>query len=185
MVPHFSDDIVTMGLQAATHWDSLAHVSYNHTLYNGVPTSTITARDGATVLGIDTCAPPRGSRGVLLDLPAAKGLDQLAAGHEVTGDDLDEAAEFGRVEDRRAATSCSSAPAACSCFFSGGSNGLHGRSRRRREEPGPVVRRGAVVPAPRHRGRGRTTPTSFELFPATGMAQRPRRALPRHRRHRA
>ena len=24
----FSDDIVTMGLQAATHWDSLAHVSY-------------------------------------------------------------------------------------------------------------------------------------------------------------
>ena len=29
-----SDDIVTMGLQASTHWDSLAHVSYGGLLYN-------------------------------------------------------------------------------------------------------------------------------------------------------
>ena len=28
MVPHFNDDHVVMGLQAATHWDALGHVSY-------------------------------------------------------------------------------------------------------------------------------------------------------------
>jgi kynurenine formamidase len=99
MVPHFSDDLVTMGLQAATHWDGLSHVSYDHTLYNGVPTSTITARDGSTVLGIENVRHLVG-RGVLLDLPAAKGLDALASNHEVTGGDLDEAAEFGGVEIR-------------------------------------------------------------------------------------
>ncbi len=97
MVPHFSDDIVTMGLQAGTHWDSLSHVAYNHQLYNGVPTSTITARDGATVLGIENVRHLVG-RGVLLDLPAAKGVDALPSNHEVTGDDLDEAAAFGGVE---------------------------------------------------------------------------------------
>ena len=32
-----SDDIVVMALQAATHWDSLAHVSYGGRLYNGFP----------------------------------------------------------------------------------------------------------------------------------------------------
>ena len=32
-----SDDTVTMGIQAGTHWDGLGHVSYEGTLYNGVP----------------------------------------------------------------------------------------------------------------------------------------------------
>ncbi len=96
MVPHFSDDLVTMGLQAGTHWDSLSHVSYNHHLYNGVPTSSITARDGATVLGIDKIRHLVG-RGVLLDLPAAQGIEELQSNHEVTADDLNEAAEFGKV----------------------------------------------------------------------------------------
>ncbi|HWW44384.1 MAG TPA: cyclase family protein, partial [Acidimicrobiia bacterium] len=32
-----SDDKVVLALQAATHWDALAHVSYEGTLYNGVP----------------------------------------------------------------------------------------------------------------------------------------------------
>ena len=30
-----NDDVVTMGLQAATHWDALAHVSYSGRIYNG------------------------------------------------------------------------------------------------------------------------------------------------------
>ena len=34
-----SDDIVTMGLQASTHWDALAHVSYGGVMWNGVPAS--------------------------------------------------------------------------------------------------------------------------------------------------
>jgi len=97
LVPHFSDDIVTMALQAATHWDGLSHVSYENTLYNGVSTDTITAVGGATVLGIENVRHLTG-RGVLLDVCAAKGLDRLPSGYEVTCDDLDEAAEHGRVE---------------------------------------------------------------------------------------
>ena len=30
-----SDDAMTLGLQACTHWDALAHVSYEGKLYNG------------------------------------------------------------------------------------------------------------------------------------------------------
>ncbi|MDW3217317.1 MAG: cyclase family protein [Acidimicrobiales bacterium] len=99
MVPHFSDDMVTMGLQAGTHWDGLSHVSYNHTLYNGIPASSITARDGSTELGIEHVRSLVG-RGVLLDIAGSKGLDRLADNHEVTGADLDEAAEWAGVEVR-------------------------------------------------------------------------------------
>ncbi len=99
LVPHFSDDIVVMALQAATHWDGLSHVSYDNTLYNGVSVGTINPTDGATVLGIENVRHLTG-RGVLLDLCAAKGVDRLPSGHEVTCDDLDEAAEHCRVEVR-------------------------------------------------------------------------------------
>ncbi|MCB0971171.1 MAG: hypothetical protein KDA97_06590, partial [Acidimicrobiales bacterium] len=30
-----NDDAFSMGVQAATHWDSLSHVGYSHELYNG------------------------------------------------------------------------------------------------------------------------------------------------------
>ncbi len=97
MVPHFSDDMVTMGLQAGTHWDGLSHVSYDRTLYNGVPSSSITARGGAEVLGIEHVRTLVG-RGVLLDVAAAKGLRRLPDDHEITGADLDEAAAWAGVE---------------------------------------------------------------------------------------
>ncbi|MEM7142809.1 MAG: cyclase family protein [Actinomycetota bacterium] len=96
MVPHFSDDMVTMGLQAGTHWDGLSHVSYGHKLYNDIPASTITARDGSTELGIEHVTTLVG-RGVLLDIAASKGVDRLADDHEVTGADLDAAAEWAGV----------------------------------------------------------------------------------------
>src|SRR2546423_8973423 len=37
-----SDDKVTMGLQAGTHWDSIAHARFQGQIYNGFPSSTIT-----------------------------------------------------------------------------------------------------------------------------------------------
>ena len=37
-----SDDVVTMGLQAATHWDGLGHASYDGKIYGGRDASTIT-----------------------------------------------------------------------------------------------------------------------------------------------
>ncbi|MBO1337661.1 cyclase family protein [Streptomyces sp. VRA16 Mangrove soil] len=94
-----SDDAVTMGLQAATHWDALTHVSHSGRLYNGRPAQTVTAHGGSEFSGIDK-APYIVSRGVLLDVAAAKGVDRLPGDHAVTPEDLDEAAEFGRVTVR-------------------------------------------------------------------------------------
>ncbi|MGW1495295.1 cyclase family protein [Streptomyces sp. NPDC002402] len=91
-----SDDAVTMGLQAATHWDALTHVSHSGKIYNGRPADTITPHTRAQFGGIDK-APYIVSRGILLDVARAKGLDRLPGGHAVTPEDLDEAAEFGGV----------------------------------------------------------------------------------------
>lgn len=90
-----SDDIVTMGLQAGTHWDSLAHVSYDNRLYNGHPADGITAA-GASKCGIDKVK-HLVSRGVLLDVARAKGLDRLPGGYALTAEDLDAAEELARV----------------------------------------------------------------------------------------
>src|SRR2546423_1709003 len=65
--PCFSDDVVTMGLQAATHWDALAHASYGGSIWNGYPASSVTVDRGATRCGIDKVGPVV-SRGVLLDV---------------------------------------------------------------------------------------------------------------------
>ena len=51
-----SEDVVTLAMQCATHWDGLAHVSYGAgpdgaVLYNGYPASTVT-EEGASKLGI-------------------------------------------------------------------------------------------------------------------------------------
>ncbi|MFJ6935356.1 cyclase family protein [Streptomyces sp. NPDC101132] len=94
-----SDDAVTMGLQAATHWDALTHVSHSGKIYNGRPADTITPHTRAQYSGIEK-AGPIVSRGVLLDVARAKGLDRLPGNHAVTPEDLAEAEEFGRVTVR-------------------------------------------------------------------------------------
>jgi len=93
-----SDDKVVLALQAATHWDALAHVSYEGHLYNGVPSSVITEA-GAARMGIDQVRTLVG-RGVLLDVAAAKGVDRLEGGYPLTGDDLDAACDHGHVDVR-------------------------------------------------------------------------------------
>jgi kynurenine formamidase len=82
-----NDDAVLMGLQAASHWDALAHVSFRGQLYNGFPASTVTS-NGATRCGIDKVGVVAG-RGILLDVAAAKGADRLDGGYAITGADLD------------------------------------------------------------------------------------------------
>jgi kynurenine formamidase len=92
----FNDDALSMGVQAATHWDALAHVSYDGRMYNGFPTSVIDDT-GATRLGAEKLGAIV-SRGVLLDLARAAGADRLDGGHALTEDDLDRAEEYGRVQ---------------------------------------------------------------------------------------
>ncbi len=94
-----SDDKVTMGIQAATHWDALAHVSYEGNLYNGVKSSDVISSAGAAKMGIDKIT-TLASRGVLLDVAKAKGVDRIEGNYPLTGADLDAACEFGKVEVR-------------------------------------------------------------------------------------
>jgi kynurenine formamidase len=92
----FNDDAVQMGVQAATHWDSLAHASYDGRLYNGFPTSVIDEKLGATKLGAEKLGPIAG-RAVLLDLARSAGVDRLDGGHALTADDLDAAESLAGV----------------------------------------------------------------------------------------
>ncbi|HVT64938.1 MAG TPA: cyclase family protein [Mycobacteriales bacterium] len=92
----FNDDSVQMGVQAATHWDALGHASYNGRIYNGFDVETIDAESGASRLGADKLGAIVG-RGVLLDLPKARGLERLDGGHALTPDDLEAAEEVGKV----------------------------------------------------------------------------------------
>ncbi|MGA4841256.1 cyclase family protein [Streptomyces sp. G45] len=91
-----SDDTVTFGLQAATHWDALAHVSHGGRIYNGRPATTITAHAGARFGGADK-VPHVVARGVLLDVARARGADRLPGGYAVTPEDLLAAEAFGGV----------------------------------------------------------------------------------------
>ncbi|GFG74531.1 cyclase [Mycobacterium botniense] len=89
----FSDDLIIMPLQAATHWDALSHVYYDDKLYNGFPANSITSL-GAYRCGIDK-VDGKGitSRGVLLDLVRHRGADIfLEHGNPITPEELDEVA---------------------------------------------------------------------------------------------
>lgn len=92
----FNDDVVDMPLSAATHIDSLAHVTYGGQMYNGFPASAVQVPGGATRCGADKLDPIV-SRGVLLDLPAVKGVDRLEAGCAVSAEDLDAAVAHAGV----------------------------------------------------------------------------------------
>ena len=97
----FSEDVVTLAMQCATHWDGLAHASYGagadgRVLYNGYPASSVTG-DGSTLLGIQHVRSIV-SRGLLLDVARAKGLELLGPGYPITPEDLDAACALGGVE---------------------------------------------------------------------------------------
>ncbi|MGB1532420.1 MAG: cyclase family protein, partial [Acidimicrobiales bacterium] len=93
-----SDDVVTMGLQAATHWDGLCHASWNGKIYGGRDASTITY-DGASVCGIEKITSLT-SRGVLLDIASLYGLAELPGGHAISYEDCLNAEKKQGVEVR-------------------------------------------------------------------------------------
>jgi kynurenine formamidase len=93
-----SDDVVVMGLQAATHWDGLGHASYNGKIYGGREASVITEW-GATQCGIDQIRSLTG-RGVLLDVARFKRRNRLEPAYAITGDDLTATAQSQRVDIR-------------------------------------------------------------------------------------
>jgi kynurenine formamidase len=86
-----SDDLVEMGVQAATHWDALAHVGYERLLYNNTPDSVVTQETGAAQLGIEHYGPIV-TRGILADVARVRGVEYFEDNYAIDGDDL-EAAE--------------------------------------------------------------------------------------------
>ena len=95
----YADDFIMMPLQCATQWDSLAHVHYGGQLYNGHSVATLTS-NGAERNGIEKQRAGIVSRGVLLDVARAKGVERLGLGEVITPADLEaaERAERVRVE---------------------------------------------------------------------------------------
>jgi kynurenine formamidase len=93
----YADDTVVLHLQSATHWDSLAHIFHKGRMYNGWPADEFTAH-GAARNGAEALRAKLVGRGVLLDIPRAKGVPWLDDGYAITPDDLDAAAELGRVQ---------------------------------------------------------------------------------------
>src|SRR5207253_4494271 len=94
-----ADDMVVMALQAATQWDSLAHIFYGFKMYNDRDCTLVNAH-GASKNSIAVLRERVVSRGVLVDLPRFRGVDWLPADHRITVAGLEGALDRQRVEVR-------------------------------------------------------------------------------------
>jgi kynurenine formamidase len=90
---HFrgTDDLVIMPLQSGTQWDSLAHVVFEDRIYNGYGADQVTSR-GALRNAVSNASGGMVGRGVLLDIPASRGVRWLEPGTAIGADDLQRAA---------------------------------------------------------------------------------------------
>jgi len=75
---------------ATSHIDALSHIFHEGKLFNGYDAETVTAH-GATRLGIHRLAGGIVTRGVLLDIPALRGVDALEPGEAIFPEDLEDA----------------------------------------------------------------------------------------------
>jgi len=94
-----ANDVVITGTHVGTHVDALSHVSHDGRLHGGADASAAQVGGRFDDLGIHTVDPFLG-RGLLLDIPAAVGVEVLAGGHEVTPDELSRAVTRQGTEPR-------------------------------------------------------------------------------------
>jgi kynurenine formamidase len=83
-----ANDIIVLGTHVGTHMDALAHVSQDGRLHGDIDAAEAQIGGRFAAMGIDD-VPPRLARGLLLDVPAALGVDACEPGYEITPDDLD------------------------------------------------------------------------------------------------
>ena len=76
--------------QVGTQFDAFSHQTIGGSLYNCFPLEEIATRNGFTKLGVQNVGMLM-TRGVLLDVAAAKGAAMLEAGYEITPADLEAA----------------------------------------------------------------------------------------------
>jgi kynurenine formamidase len=86
-----ANDMIVMGTHVGTHIDALAHVSFQGCLHGGADAGEAAVGGKFMEHGVHTIEPMI-RRGLLLDVPAALGLEACEPGYEITVADL-EAAE--------------------------------------------------------------------------------------------
>lgn len=84
----YSDDMIIMGTQCGTQWDSLAHIFHKGKMWNGYSAGEHTS-NGAARNGIQHWSDKLVMRGVLADVAAHHGVDSLEDGYPITVDDLE------------------------------------------------------------------------------------------------
>jgi kynurenine formamidase len=87
-----ANEIIVTGGHVGTHVDALSHVSHDGLMHGGVDAAAAQTGGVFRELGAEH-TPALLTRGVLLDVAAARGVDVLPAGYGVTADDLEAAAE--------------------------------------------------------------------------------------------
>jgi kynurenine formamidase len=85
---------------ATTHLDALCHVFWRNKMYNGFDAAEVRA-DGAHRCGVEVMRDGVMTRGVLLDIPALRGVRWLEPGDAIFPDELDAAQKLHRVEVRQ------------------------------------------------------------------------------------
>jgi kynurenine formamidase len=85
-----ANDMIVMGTHVGTHIDALAHVSYQGCLHGGADAGAAGVGGKFMELGVHTIEPMI-RRGVLLDVPAALGIETCEPGYEITVRDLEKA----------------------------------------------------------------------------------------------
>lgn len=94
----FCNDLFTMGGHTGTHIDAKAHVARNNIVATGIDISDLQDyRLGLKALSIDL-TPPIVKRGVLLDIPAALGLDVLPHDFAIGKEEMERAIGWEKVE---------------------------------------------------------------------------------------
>ena len=103
----FADDIITMPLQCATHWDALGHIFQRNLetgeifMYGGRSPKNVDCTGGCTYCGIEKYDNHMAGRGVLLDMARYRGQAYMEPGDGITCDDLENCAKKQRVEIRK------------------------------------------------------------------------------------
>ncbi|MCR4442292.1 MAG: cyclase family protein [Peptococcaceae bacterium] len=105
----YADDMVTMPLQCATHWDALGHIFYEYTdennnrqvvMWNGYSARHVNS-SGCEKCGIEKTKEKMVGRGVLLDMVRYLKCDSMEPGQGITNEDLDKCAQAFNVEIKR------------------------------------------------------------------------------------
>lgn len=89
----YTDDWITMPLQACTQWDALSHVVLDGEIYNGFDATQHITSLGADRCGIEAQVTGVVGRGVLLDVARHRGVESLELGEVISPNDLNATAE--------------------------------------------------------------------------------------------